>query len=381
MAGKVTKRIPYIDWMRGLACLIMLQGHCFDSWLSPMAREGTAFGWSQLIDTLPAPLFLFISGFSIAIVTDKLRQRGNSSAAIAKKTILRGFQVLGFGILFRFQEFFFGQPWAPWTDLFRVDVLNVIGLSLIMMGLACRIAASGPSQNPADVRRASIITAITAGACIALITPNIWTVWRPTWLPWWLESYFDGVHIFGKPQAYLFPFFPWAAFAFAGLAVGFLLLSDWARANEVQVTRWAAFGGIALIAVGYLLDAQPFHLYSHYDFWHTSPNFLLMRVGIVLILLKVSHIWSHLRLANWGFSPLLELGKSSMLVYWVHSELVYGRYSILPKGAVGVASAALGVLTIYAAMITLVTVRNRFPYRGMEFLAMFRRLARSESSS
>ena len=33
------------------------------------------FMWSQLGGTLPAPLFLFLAGISLALVTDKLRRK------------------------------------------------------------------------------------------------------------------------------------------------------------------------------------------------------------------------------------------------------------------------------------------------------------------
>jgi hypothetical protein len=33
-------------------------------------------------------------------------------------------------------------------------------------------------------------------------------------------------------------------------------------------------------------------------------------------------------LGQWGFSPLIQLGHTSLLVYWVHIEFVYGKYSI-----------------------------------------------------
>src|SRR5579863_6739562 len=39
MALAAKQRIGYIDWMRGLACLLMFQTHCYDSWLSPVARN------------------------------------------------------------------------------------------------------------------------------------------------------------------------------------------------------------------------------------------------------------------------------------------------------------------------------------------------------
>ena len=72
---------------------------------------------------------------------------------------------------------------------------------------------------------------------IALLTPPLWTTWRPDWLPWPIESYINGVHNLGAPQAWLFPIFPWSAFAFAGLAVGFLLQS----ANGTKLHEGKAF--------------------------------------------------------------------------------------------------------------------------------------------
>ena len=132
-------RLAYIDWMRGLACLLMFQTHCYDSWLGGAARDTSFIRWSQLGGTLPAPLFLFLAGISFALVTDKLRRKGASPNEIAATTIRRGGEIFGLGLLFRVQEFLLGQPWSPWTDLLRVDVLNVIGLSMMFMGLACRL--------------------------------------------------------------------------------------------------------------------------------------------------------------------------------------------------------------------------------------------------
>ncbi len=72
------KRIAYIDWMRGLACVLMFQTHCYDSWLGGSARTTKFIGWSQLLGTLPAPLFLFLAGMSFALVTDRMRVKGAS---------------------------------------------------------------------------------------------------------------------------------------------------------------------------------------------------------------------------------------------------------------------------------------------------------------
>jgi len=185
------------------------------------------------------------------------------------------------------------------------------------------------------------------------------------------------VHTFGVPQPWLFPIFPWTAFAFTGLAVGSLLLSGWARKQEATALALAGGSGVALVALGLWLDARPLQLYAVYDFWHTSPNFFLIRAGIVIVILFGSYLWCRWGPGEWGFSPLIEMGKSSLLVYWVHIEFVYGGLSILPKRSVGIATATMGLATIFIAMTLLATTRNRFPINRAEILAFFRRTART----
>src|SRR5271155_652581 len=151
--GKPERRLAYIDWMRGLACLLMFQTHCYDSWLRPEARDGALFRWSQLLGTFPAPLFLFLCGVSFALVTERLWEKGLERDVIARQTIWRGCEIYLAGVLFRVQEYALGYPHAPWTDLLRVDVLNILGISMILMGVVCWLATS---QKLAVSRRGSL---------------------------------------------------------------------------------------------------------------------------------------------------------------------------------------------------------------------------------
>ncbi len=215
------------------------------------------------------------------------------------------------------------------------------------------------------------MAATVFAAAISAVTPLLWTTWQPHWRAWWLESYINGVHTFGTPQPWLFPIFPWSAFAFAGLAIGSLLLSEWARRKEVIAVALAGAGGIALIAAGLWLDARPVQLYAVYDFWHTSPDFFLVRVGVVMVILFASYLWCRWGAGEWGFSPLIEMGKSSLLVYWVHIEFVYGGLSILPKRSVGIGTATVGLAIIFVAMTLLATISNRITIRWTDVCGLF----------
>jgi uncharacterized membrane protein len=389
-AAQVAKaRLAYIDWMRGLACLLMFQTHCYDAWLGGPARQSRFFMYSQLGGTFPAPLFLFLAGISFALVTDKLLQKNLRPSQIARSTIRRGAEIFAFGLLLRVQEYLISWGWAPKSDLLRVDILNTIGLSMMLMGVLCwmvlallsrretrdRMETRGtmwgqpPSAvRPGEARREAagtlgnrfvlIVAAAATTLAISLLTPLLWTSWRPRFLPWPLESYINGVHNLDAPQPWLFPIFPWAAFAFAGLAVGFMLQSPWTRAREARVFVSFGIAGIVLIEISRWLDALPVQIYPVYDYWHTSPEFFLIRVGMLLVILTGTYAWCRWGLAQWGFSPIIQLGQASLLVYWVHIEFVYGRLSILAKRAQTIGGATLGLVIIFLAMLALAYIRT-----------------------
>jgi uncharacterized membrane protein len=383
--------------MRGLACVLMFQTHCYDAWLGGNARKTSFLKASQLLGTLPAPLFLFLAGVSFALVTDKLIRKRLPPAEITRTMLRRGAEIFAFGLLFRLQEFLIAWGWAPWSDLLRVDVLNIIGLSMILMALTCGMVLHvwGRAPSPVQAERTGapvkpgvgltgwsssavagghghsgfpmIAAALAAAALIALLTPPLYTTWRPTWLPWPIESYINGCHNLGAPQSYLFPLFPWAAFAFAGLAAGFILFSDQARDYTAKTLALFAAVGAAAILAARQLDHSSFHLYSTYDYWHTSPNFLMMRVGLLLVIAFLTYAWCQWGLATRGFSPLIQLGQTSLLVYWVHIEFVYGRFALLPKRAQSILTASRGLLEIFLFMLLLSLLRTRIDWKRFDW--------------
>ncbi len=360
--------------MRGLACVLMFQTHCYDAWLGGNARHTSFLKGSQRLGTLPAPLFLFLAGISFALVTGKLVRKNLSPGQITFTMARRGAEIFAFGLLFRLQEYLIAWGWAPWTDLFRVDILNIIGLSMILMALLCGlvlwIARKRSGSVIAMPTLSPVVASMAVVALIALLTPPLYTNWRPTWLPWELESYINGCHNLGSPQPWLFPMFPWTAFAFAGLAAGFILFSDWGRERTAAILAGFAAVGAAAILVARQLDHSSIQLYRVYDYWHTSPNFLMMRIGMLLMIALLAYAWCRWGLTSLGpwatrFSPLIQLGHTSLLVYWVHIEFVYGRFSLLPKRSVGIATATRGLVEIFLFMLILSIVRTHIEWKTL----------------
>src|SRR4029077_6040258 len=101
---------------------------------------------------------------------------------IAKITIRRGAEIFALGLLFRLQEYVIAWGWSPWSDLFRVDILNTIGLSIMLMGMVCWVVLRSSQEPPARPTLGGV--AVGAALLFSLWTPPIWTTWRLHWLPW-----------------------------------------------------------------------------------------------------------------------------------------------------------------------------------------------------
>ena len=77
MATKTSSyRLQYLDWVRGLGALIMLQGHVFDSFLKSDLRPGGAYVFSQFAGGMPPAIFLFLTGVTLSFLMDSTERKG-----------------------------------------------------------------------------------------------------------------------------------------------------------------------------------------------------------------------------------------------------------------------------------------------------------------
>src|SRR5262245_16760341 len=144
---KAVHRLTYLDWMRGAAVVIMLQGHVFDAWVRPEDRSSGWFWFSQFLGGFPAPIFLFLVGVSLALTLDRMRTKGASSAELAAKVLRRGGWILLLAYAFRLVQFLVWRPYSEWASVFKVDTLNCIAISILVVGLL---------SIPFESRRANI---------------------------------------------------------------------------------------------------------------------------------------------------------------------------------------------------------------------------------
>jgi len=147
----------------------------------------------------------------------------------------------------------------------------------------------------------------------------------------------------------------------AGAALAHYFLSALRNGKER-----AFFNGILKLAVvagvcGFLFDILPLSFYPPHDYWKTSPNFFLLRLGAVLL---VTAAFFYLKkLPSMVAHPVLALGQASLMVYAVHLVLVYGSavnlglMQIIGKTLPYYAAAGVGIVVL-VAMVLLTHLRE-----------------------
>jgi hypothetical protein len=90
---------------------------------------------------------------------------------------------------------------------------------------------------------------------------------------------------------------------------------------------WLAGAGGSLVAAGFYAATRP-TIYRQSSFWSSSPTFFMIRVGILMLAFAAVYALAHLAQRHGiKLRPLSRLGRSSLFVYWIHVELVYGYLS------------------------------------------------------
>jgi len=310
-------RRAYIDWARGIAVLVMMEAHTLDAWTRGADHRTIAFRDAQILGGFAAPLFLWLAGVGVVLSATRRAERRGSRAAAVDAVCRRGLEIFLLAFLFRLQSFVL-SPGTPAALLFRVDILNVMGPAIVITGLIWGISTVSRSPGPLVAAYAAVAAAATLLTPVVRATPLVDML--PIWFQWYLRPAGDYT---------VFTLFPWVGFVFAGGACGALLATIRTSDDERRLHVWIGAAGAALTAIGMYGATFP-SIYRASSFWTTSPSFFTIRVGVLMLTLSAAYASSALLERSGITLPSLErLGRSSLFVYWIHVELVYGYASWL----------------------------------------------------
>jgi len=343
-----SQRRTYLDVLRGVAVLVMIEAHVIDSWTRAADRQMRGFGQSLILGGFGAPLFLFLAGVAVAMSAGSKTRRGGDARAAVRAVQRRGLQIFLLAFLFRFQSFVLSHGPA-WT-LLKVDILNVMGLSII---------AAAAVWGFARATRRRLVAFVLVTAALVWLAPLVRHIDALALLPDSIEGYLRPIPGFTN-----FTFFPWTAFVMAGAFCGVLLDEARAAAADRRVNLWFAAGGLLLAGVAYRCSFLP-PLDPRSRFWTTSASFFFIRLGLMVGAIGLAYLWERrpaLRLrpghAGPRWSPLQVLGRNSLFIYWIHVEMVYGLVSLPLHGAFTLRGAWGALSVFWALMLAAAVLRD-----------------------
>jgi uncharacterized membrane protein len=347
--NRSSARHAYLDWARGLAVLIMIEAHVLDAWTRDADRSRPAFGHAMVLGGFGAPLFLFLAGVAVVLSAEsKYRRSGDLGRAwwAAQK---RGWEILGLAFLFRLQSFVLGGA-SNSAGLLKVDILNVMGPGIAMAAIVGRVTKGKASRAVAFA-----LVALTIAAITPIVRTTALLAWLPDPVEWYLRP---------SPGRTNFTLFPWAGFVFAGAVVGIAIDGLAASPRQVALQVGLALAGSSIGALAYAASFLPTP-YQRSDFWTSSPAFFFLRGGLLTLLIPVAYLWERApwrgTVARW--SPVEELGRASLFVYWIHVEMVYGFFSRPMRRALSLEQAFGAYVLFTLFLLGVVILKNRIVER------------------
>lgn len=329
----------YVDWARAIAVLLMIGAHVLDAWTRPADRHGVWFRDGALLGGFAAPLFLWLAGLAVVLSATRAVERTSSRMQAVDGVVRRGLEIFILAFLFRLQAFIV-TPGSHAVTLFRVDILNVMGPGMVAAGLVWGSTASVRGRVTAFALLATTTAMVTPIVRTAAFVDRL-----PLWVQWYLRPFSDYT---------TFMLLPWAGFVFAGGAVGVLIAAAGDERSERRLQAILAVTGAALVALGFYTASRPSIYHPASSFWSSSPTWFAIRLGILMVALSVLSGLAELAAKARIALPALEkFGRSSLFVYWIHVELVYGyaswlwRYR-LPLWGTAIAWAVFCVLLYHA---------------------------------
>lgn len=314
----------------------MLQGHVFHSFTRVDLRSHGLYIYSQFLGGQAAAVFLFLTGITFGLGIDRRADLPPLQRVFA--ALKRARYLFLLAILFRLQLFLTGWGHTRPSDLLQVDVLNLMGVTTALLS----VVALAPDRT-ARFRWAALAGILMAG--FAPVISDADTSAIPTFLRDYLVP---GIW---------FSIFPWGAFLAFGLACG-SMIPQVPRDAWSRVTQWGALCGFALILLGIYCSQLPFSIYPSAEFWLDSPALIACKMGTTLLLAAGAFLWTEY--LNPGPSFVRLLGTTSLAVYWVHIELVYGNTLWFFKERLQPWESVMACAGVITAMVAMSWAIHRF---------------------
>ena len=356
-------RTMSVDLARGLASLLMIQGHAFDGWASPEAKTGAAYAFTRVLATLPLPAFLLLAGAAMVLRLQTARSQAELPKAVRRSLILRGLKVLLYGYALSLGCALIDGG-LSWKNVLRADVLHVIGLSIaVAAAIGVRADRDGRVHVACFARRALVLAGVVTVVCpwgsAAVRDLDDSTLGPLRYvIALWIE-------IPGLTRMPLVPLFAW-------LGVGAYVAHVATSSTSSKQPRAAALDrpraairvgalGVCMIAVGLVLTS----ILGGLQAGRASPAVVgnvIELGGRALLVLALGIALSAFRRHGAPRSLLkavVRIGRGSLFLYMLHLPFTYGRLGGALRDALSMPTAVAIVMIFVSLCVAALFIRNR----------------------
>lgn len=351
-------RVIFLDLIRTLAVINMVQGHTIDVLLAESFRDynNFFFGIWHFNRGLTAPIFLFTAGtvFTYLLKLNKLPFQNNPRV---KKGFRRVLTLLFWGYILRFPSWNILNLGAAseeqWKIFFAVDVLQLIGMGLFFILVLVWLAEKTKINEYFQFSFAT------------LLVISVYPIFNEIkWIEF-MHQFFAGYFYSGTGAN--FPLFPWLSYIFAGAFLGLYLAKNPNIFYSYSFSLSLFIVGILFIGLAILGNQIEILLINKSLFWTTSPNLVFLRIGIVLL---VNSLFTVLAMKIETIPQIIILlGRNTLIIYVVHLIILYGSpfnpglYVIAGKSLNPLVT-ILSALAMIALMIGMVILLNKLNFKN-----------------
>lgn len=303
-------RIIFIDLMRAIAVIQMVQGHTVDMLLANQYRtlDSPVFAFWYFMRGMTAPIFLFSAGTVFAYLFRLVNEPFEKNPRVSKG-IKRFLLLIGLGYLLRYPTYtifnFSHVTQAQWNTFFTVDVLQLIGFGILFVIILAYFSEK--------LKLSDYFVFGTAAFIVFAISPIMESINWINYLSQPITAYFY------SGTGSLFPLFPWSGYVIAGAVLGSYLAKHPMVFKTKKFSLNLGLAGIIFIALSYLIK----YFETKYNFLSSDIIYMVsIRLGFVLVLNSIVCFLS-LKLESIPKIIML-IGRNTLLIYVVHLVILYG---------------------------------------------------------
>lgn len=303
-------RLVFIDFLRGLAVIWMLETHVVHVCMLQQYKQGFFYDVLNISNGFVAVTFLFCAGAGFWLAVQKKQKDYREFKAPLWIYLRRLGFILVIAYFIHLPEFSFIEMMKidenQMISFLQTDILQTIVYTLFFSLIIFLIIPS--------LKYLKYIYAIIA-IIIIFYTPYIWTLYPLSFMPKFFAL------MISTPPLSKFPFFPWSAYLLIGISVTSFFMES---KNKKKFAMYLSLISLLLCLTVYYTRELPIPIIYTPKWWYSSPGHAIFRISFSIFGFGLLYLFEEFIKKYRFLDFIITCGQESLYFYTVHVFIVYG---------------------------------------------------------